>query len=634
MNFLNYRKPAPSRRCWWPPILLLPWLLLSACSGLTESTQSVAAPNTGLPEPRATSERRGGSATHLSAELLYQLLLANIAAQRAHGQVAMESMTRAARLSQHRKVVAWAMQLAEQQQDHQRVIALSHLLERLAPDHFRNQLARAEAQFRNQQPAQALQTLMTLARAQRAAAETTAPILQMIAELLAQQSPPPLSQLRAAMQTVPNNPQLTLTAALLAYELKQHAEFIAWLEQALQLRRGWETAARLKLTHLANFAPRADADFQPELNLQRMSVFADRFLQEFPDAERFRLHYARLLLQKEQSKKALTHSEAVLRRDPHSSAALFASGMAYLQQEKLPKARARLERLLALAPHHDQTRLHLADLEIKQQNWAAASAMLSQVAAQNYYLDAQIKLASVRASQHGVESGIRHLAQIDILNEREAIRMILAQASLYLDFNLLGRAKAVLDEGLRRKPGYPALLYQRGLLAAQLNLLVLHERDMCAVIAQQPEHAHAYNALGYTLADQTERLAEALALITKALAMQPHDPFILDSMGWVNFRIGKHDQAIKYLRRALALKKDAEIAAHLGEVLWHRGQPRAARKIWRQGKRWSPHNATLLATMKRFSRSASARAAVAKSPAVTQLRWDAAAPAKRLPCAN
>jgi Flp pilus assembly protein TadD len=127
-----------------------------------------------------------------------------------------------------------------------------------------------------------------------------------------------------------------------------------------------------------------------------------------------------------------------------------------------------------------------------------------------------------------------------------------------------------------------------------------HEADMRRLIELEPDNAHAYNALGYTLADQTDRLDEALVLIERALVLLPEDPFILDSLGWVHYRLGNNDLAREYLQRAIDLRMDAEIAAHLGEVLWMDGERDQARTVWQRGHEDDPDNSVLRETLRKF----------------------------------
>lgn len=560
-------------------VLLAALLALSGCAG---------APDDGRQADAATAADRGTSA--LDAELLYDLLLAEIAGRRGHHQKALESLSRAAYQSRDRRIVARAVRLAVRAQDHQRVIELSRLLADIAEPDFRHQLALAHAQFQTGHDEQAFALLIDLARAQGTGGEGGEAGLRAIAAVLAKQTPERiLPRFRAKIAPWPRDPQLALTIALLALELERDTAFRDLIARALRLRPNWESAALLKLNYLADKSP------------PQMPPYADGYLRKFPASQRFRIRYARLLLRANDTDKSLAQLESALRRDPKSSDALFTSALILFERDDLRGALKRMRRYLALNPNNAQARLYLADIHSARRDYAAAAQTLRAVASAEYRFDAQLALGAVIAHRDGIDAGIRHLRELAARSEGEAVRVILAQDSLYREFDLLERAKAALDAGLERIPGHPDLLYNRGLLAAQLNLLELHERDMRALLAQQPDNAHAYNALGYTLADQTERLDEALELITTALDMLPNDPFILDSMGWVHFRIGNLALAIDYLRRALAGRKEAEIAAHLGEALWVAGNKREAREIWEMGKQWAPDNATLLDTLERFT---------------------------------
>ncbi|MDD9856997.1 MAG: tetratricopeptide repeat protein [Gammaproteobacteria bacterium] len=605
----------------WAPVIIgaLPALLLAGCSGAPDSRALQA------PAPAAHQARSGAPppATPLDAELLYDLLVTEIAGQRGQHQAALEAVSRAAYRSRDLTIIAQAVRLAVRLNDHQRVIELSRFMAGLDPDNSRNLLALADAQLKIGQDRQAFAVLTDLARKQ-GADEQGESVLQSIASLLGKSpSAQILPRFRAAIASWPQSPELKLTAALLALELDQGLAFQDLIEQALRLRPGWEIAAIFQLTYLFEHFP------------VQAPHFADGFLRQFPGAARFRIGYGRMLLEADQPAQSAAQLETVLEQNPQSSEALFVSAIAHFEQEQFATALKRMRRYLALNPRSDQARLYIADIHIAREQFEAAVAVLQEVGSPGYRLDAQIALASVLARRHGVEAGIRHLGQIAVINRQEAVRMVLEQARLYEEYDSSARAKAVLDAGLERFPAHPELLYNRGLLAAQLNLLDLHERDMRQLIGQQPDNAHAYNALGYTLADQTDRLDEAYELISKALALMPDDPFILDSMGWVNFRIGNNDKAIEYLRRALAVRKDAEIAAHLGEVLWVVGNKKEAREIWEQGKSWSPDNATLLDTLKRFSSGNSSgngmhRQPLALSPRPSPPRPDARPPAPPL----
>ena len=152
-----------------------------------------------------------------------------------------------------------------------------------------------------------------------------------------------------------------------------------------------------------------------------------------------------------------------------------------------------------------------------------------------------------------------------------------------------------------KNPDHLELLYESAIAAEKLDKLDLAEKHFRKLIALQPDKSLGYNALGYSLADRNLRLDEAQTLIDKALELSPGDPFILDSKGWLLFRQGKPEQAVVPLRQAYALRQDAEIAAHLGEVLWALGRADEARALWREAMKAHPSNTLLATTIKRFA---------------------------------
>ena len=155
---------------------------------------------------------------------------------------------------------------------------------------------------------------------------------------------------------------------------------------------------------------------------------------------------------------------------------------------------------------------------------------------------------------------------------------------------------------MERYPDNPDLLYDRAMSAEHLNRLDVMEKDLRRLIKLRPDYAHAYNALGYTLADRTNRITEAIELLDKALKLAPDDPFILDSMGWAMFKAKRYGEAVTALRRAFEARSDPDIAAHLGEVLWVKGDRDEARGIWQGSLKNNPDNESLRDTISRLTR--------------------------------
>jgi tetratricopeptide (TPR) repeat protein len=177
--------------------------------------------------------------------------------------------------------------------------------------------------------------------------------------------------------------------------------------------------------------------------------------------------------------------------------------------------------------------------------------------------------------------------------------VIQVEAQLLRDAKEWQQTYDMLSRAVQQYPDSYELLYDRAMAAERLDKLDVLEIDLRKVIRMKPDYAHAYNALGYTLADKTDRLAEAKDLIETAYKLAPDDPFILDSLGWVYFRLGDMPTALKHLQEAYGQRPDPEIAAHLGEVLWDTGKHDEARKIWRAALTENPDHETLLAVMQK-----------------------------------
>lgn len=193
------------------------------------------------------------------------------------------------------------------------------------------------------------------------------------------------------------------------------------------------------------------------------------------------------------------------------------------------------------------------------------------------------------------------LQHFPVKTPQERVQVFLAEARLYSDANRGQEAYRILDTALKHSPGNPDVLYEHALAAEKLNHLAVAERDLRRVIALKPDYGQAYNALGYTLADKTTRYNEALALIEKALQMLPDDPMVLDSMGWVQYRLGHLKDAQHYLQRAYDGSHDPEIAAHLGEALWAGGQHGEARAVLLKMLKAHPKERVLLRAIKKFN---------------------------------
>jgi tetratricopeptide (TPR) repeat protein len=248
-----------------------------------------------------------------------------------------------------------------------------------------------------------------------------------------------------------------------------------------------------------------------------------------------------------------------------------------------------------------QAYLLMAEIAEKQQDFVAANAWIDRIDNPQDIIAAQQRRASVLARQGRLAEARQLLREQPERRPEDARLKLLAEAQLLRDFKAWREAYEVYTEAAKRFPDDPDLLYDQALMAERAGLPVEMERLLRQLIQARPEHHHAYNALGYSLADRNERLPEAKQLIEKAVSLAPNDPYIQDSLGWVEFRLGNTERALTILREAYGKRPDAEIAAHLGEVLWVKGQRDEALRIWREGLLLANDNETLQQTLRRLN---------------------------------
>lgn len=330
----------------------------------------------------------------------------------------------------------------------------------------------------------------------------------------------------------------------------------------------------------------------------------EAFVTESPDDHGLRLLYAQLLVDEQEFSRARNVFEHMLRKTPKEPDVLFALGILSVELEDLEAARDYFTQLRDTGERQGDSAYYLGQVEDIAENKETAVSWYRKVDGE-HALDARIRIAQMRAEQGRVGRAREILQQLRDQWPQDALTIYLIEAQILADLDLLREAMAVYDEGAAAFPGDPDLLYARGLHALGLNRLDILERDLKSILAEDPDHADALNALGYSLADRTDRFEEARAYVERALALKPDDPAVLDSMGWIHFRLGNPEQAVDYLRKALALMPDGEIAAHLGEVLWALGKRDEAWDTWEEALARDPDHEYLLRVIgrHRFSRS-------------------------------
>ena len=324
------------------------------------------------------------------------------------------------------------------------------------------------------------------------------------------------------------------------------------------------------------------------------------FLERIPNSGMVRMAYARMLVDTRRYDQARTEFERLVADEPENDDARYALGLLLLQTKRLDEAAEQFERLASRNARHDAAFYYLGRIAEAQQRFGDAIDAYRRVRRGEHRLNAQIRVAVLLAEDGDLDAAQRHLHGLHSENTQETVRIYRAEAGLLARVERYEEAMAVFDASLLELPGNSDLLYSRGMLAEKMDRLDIVERDMRAIIAREPDNADALNALGYTLADRTDRYEEAYALILRAIELKPDEPYIVDSLGWVLYRMGRHQEALEHLRRAMSIEPDPEIAAHLGEVLWVLGNRAEAREVWSTALEAAPDDERLLDVIERF----------------------------------
>lgn len=529
----------------------------------------------------------------LTEELMYKLLASEIAYQRGQWQSAYVTIMSVAQQTRDPRLARRAAEIAMSAKQSGEALAAIRLWRELAPqsdeatqyllgfillgDHIEEARPILEKRLKEARPATRGLMMFQIQR-MLTRAKDKAVALSMLENLVAPYADMPEAHLALALATFHNG-----DAARARTEARN----------AMAIKPDSELAA-LTL-----------AQVTPDKN-EAMKTF-EQFVAAHPESRDVRVAYARMLVEQKQYDKARAQFDAVLKQRPDDLGSLYAMGILSTQLNDYKAAEKYLTTYLdILAKHPDDERdptqvyLVLAQVAEDRKDTEAALKWLSQIEPGEAWLGAQIKRAQIIA-KHGDLVGARNLLnELKPDNERDQTQVMIAEAQLLRDANRQDEAMAVLQEGLKRYPANTDLLYDYAMVAEKANKLELMETTLRKIIELTPNNQHAYNALGYSFAERNIRLPEAQALIEQALKLAPDDPYIMDSMGWVMFRLGKLKEAEDLLRRAYDLRPDPEIATHLGEVLWVKGQKEDAQKLWRDASKKDPQNDTLKSTLTRL----------------------------------
>ena len=523
------------------------------------------------------------------AELMYQVLAAELAGKRDQLDVALENYRKVAATTTDPKIVERAAMLALLMKDNAAALELARRWQALAPADDQARQALALALLRNGRVDEAADYLETVRRV--AGNKDKQGGYATLASLLSQVDDKPAA-LRVMGRFRDRNPRSAHAQyyhGMLAAAAGDRDQALASLDRAL-LRDPKLVSAHLLRTRI--LLDRGD-------NEAALAGLA-KAVAAIPRDRNLRMNYARLLVEAGQLDKARREFAILLDQNAKDTDSLYALGLLAAETRQFDLAEGYFLDLIKRNVRLADAYFELGRIEEQRNDYAKAREWYERVKSEDRYPNAQLRMGVVLAKTGDTAAVNQHFDILRRNNPQNSINLYLAEAEALRESERYQDAFETLSRGLELHAGDKELLYARALVAERLDRLNLLEQDLRAILAADPKNGQALNALGYTLADRTDRYQEALGYIERALAILPDDAAVLDSMGWTQYRLGNHDKALEYLRRAYQANPDAEIAAHLSEVLWVSGQREEARKIWRRSLAKNPDSRYLRQLQERF----------------------------------
>lgn len=587
----------------------LPW---QAGAGMLRAEALSEAPLPGRTQPGSALSKPG---KELDARMLYKVLLAEIAGRRGEVLLASNLYADLARSTLDAQILRRATEIALYARQGRQALEMAQLWVQHAPNSPQAHLMLAGILLSLEQPEAAtsqLASFLRLSLAQPAAdgdgdEEAVAPALGNL------ELPPDEADLFLHLEQIHRQLQRYSDKAVVRRMVDELSLPYQAMAPAQYFRAQAALAARDEVASLAAIEAALTARptwqrallFKAQLQQRSSSTLAEAtladHLRRHPQAAEVRLAYARSLIAAKQYAKARQQFEILLKQQPDHGEVRYAMALLSMQLGEPQQAEPQLKLLLEQGHGNAaQLRYFLGQIAEFDGRSLEALSWYEAVSPGEHFLPARTRAAQLLLRQGRLADGQLLLRAAARQHPEAEVQLWIAESQLLVAGKQLAAAHELLAAYLKSQPEQPELLYETALLAERVGQFDVMERHLRKLIRLKPDDAHAYNALGYALADHNLRLAEAAELLDKALSLAPDDAFILDSKGWLHYRQGDHARALELLTRAYELRADAEIAAHLGEVQWVSGQQAEARQTWQAASEAHPDNGALQATMQRF----------------------------------
>lgn len=519
--------------------------------------------------------------------ILYSLLVAELAAQRHLQEISLSHFLELARITQDPNIAKEATEWAIEFQAPEEALLASEYWAKMAPDDLQAQMV-ATTLLIGQSINRALPYLT------RAIELDPKEIGQHIVAIQSKLSTRSAEHLKMALLRIatlhPNNPYASLAAAQSAAQQEDITNANRWVDSALNLMPNLTQALELK-AKLIRYEDNSDA---------RALKFLKERVIKFAENPELRLFYATALVDANQNKEAVHHLKLLTDDKVYGGQALLYLGEIYRKEGDLSRSLQTWEEALNHTDIKDNARFLLGELSEQQGKIKEAVSWFTKIESGPFHITAQLRAAELLKSTKEYEQAIHILHDSSPTTTEEQKQLLLAEIDILVAKKQLIDAMAMADEVLAKIPTDEDMLLAHSLVAIKLKQLSIAEKDLKNILQQNPNNAEALNTLGYILSNQKDRMEEAKQYLEQSLSIAPNNPAYLDSMGWLYFKMNQPEKALDYLKKAHELSSDAEIAAHLGEVLWVMGKKDEAKVIWERARTQNPQNETLRETLTRY----------------------------------
>lgn len=571
-------------------LIALAILLLSACSGLqVSSSLGLSRIETGLSQINDLAADDQINQDQFGDDT-YHIMVAEIAFRRGNINLAVDNYLLVAKSQTNPDIAARAVRIAMYAENFDVALAAASRQLELSPKNLDAQQVIVAIYIRQGKTTEAvgyIEAMISNSEVGEAALFST--LLGMLAR-----EKNTLATLEVTQQLAKNHPENAYTQYLhgmLSAQAGQLESALNYLDQSLEI-------AVIEGTHNARTNILLKLDRPVEAVTSLGQAVAER-----PDDKNLGLTYAHLLVDVKQYEKAGLEFERLYQTSPNDPDLLYALGLLSLESQRLDHAEKYMSRLLELNLRGGEAQYYLGRIFERKKQPDQAIAWYRMVRVKQYRFDAQLRIAVLLGSSDRISDAREHLNQMRKGSQTNhvLVRIYMTEGEILSAAGQFPEAMEIYTVALQFSPNNIDLLFARGMVAERMGYLDILETDINAVLKIQPNNALALNALGFTLADRTDRYDEAYDLIKRAVELLPDNAAILDSFGWVNYRLGNYDIAIRLLRSALSKYYDSEIVAHLGEVLWVSGNQKEAQSVWQEALKKNPNDLRIRQIMQRLT---------------------------------